>query len=349
VQYLIQRAPLGLALVGQASQTRDSHQFPAIVAGFFRLEPGKLVADPSLPPLGHAYEQPQQGCGNSWGSWHKLVPTRKVTGWARTYACNWLPETFRIGWHEARLELKEDTALVKEKGLQVMYAEGKGWRLYTGGKEAFFPPLGADARGAFSRGTHALLEDRGGAVILVALGGPLEYRYGRDGSISLWYTPQAAELKKGDALAYSIGFAGAAGGTSAEAMLDFCRRFGIASPGAAGENAASLARQAARQLPVLEIGRDAEAALRRAFPRPRCPVSCLRLLRDDSDNWAVELLDRARPWPNHRALPVRDGRAESQARSGHGGQRSLHRASCHLRSERRQNSRLLGGTGAMVR
>ena len=28
-----------------------------------------------------------------------------------------------------------------------------------------------------------------------------------------------------------------------------------------------------------------------------------------NDNWSVQLLDKQRPWPNHRALPIRDGKA----------------------------------------
>jgi len=31
-----------------------------------------------------------------------------------------------------------------------------------------------------------------------------------------------------------------------------------------------------------------------------------------NDNWSVQLADYARPWPNHRGLPVRDGRAYAQ-------------------------------------
>jgi len=257
-------------------------------------------------PLGHTYEQPQHGCGNSWGSWHKLVPTRKITGWARTYACNWLPETFRIGWHEAKLTLKEDTAVEKDKGIPMMYAEGKGWRLYADGKEPL--PLDADARGAFRRGAFAALDDKGGAVILVALAGPLEYRYGKGGTISLSYVPQENELKKGAEIAYSFGFAGAAGGMPAEALLDFARKFGVASPGTAGY-APQVAR--GKQLDNYLAWRlDAQGtAVEARVPKAAMPAYVPAIVEGLNDNWSVELLDRARPWPNHRALPVRDGRA----------------------------------------
>ncbi|MCY3023972.1 MAG: hypothetical protein NTW87_33755, partial [Planctomycetota bacterium] len=257
-------------------------------------------------PLGHPYEQPQHGSGNSWGSWHKLVPTRKAAGWARTYACNWLPETFRIGWHEAKLQLKEDTTVDKDKGIPVMYAEGKNWRLYANGKDAL--PLDADARGPFRRGSFALLDDRGGAVILAALDGPLDYRYSKGGVISLYYAPQSPELKKGDELAYSIGFAGAAGGTPTEAMLEFARNFGISSPGTAGY-APQVSR--GKQLDnYLWWKLNAEgAAVEARVPKAAMPGFVPVIVEGLNDNWSVEILDRARPWPNHRALPVRDGRA----------------------------------------
>ena len=31
-----------------------------------------------------------------------------------------------------------------------------------------------------------------------------------------------------------------------------------------------------------------------------------------NDRWSVQLLERNRPWPNHRALPVRGGRAYAE-------------------------------------
>jgi len=270
----------------------------------------RLAYDPAeegakTTPLGHAYEQPQHGQGNSWGSWHKLVPTRKITGWARTYACNWLPETFRIGWHEVKLEIKEDTRPEIYKRLQVMYAEGKGWRLYSDGKE---PLPDADARGDFRRGTFALLEDKGGAVIFMALDGPLEYRYGKGGTLSLCYSGSAGVLKKGETLAYSFGFAGAAGGTPAEAIVDFARKFGIVAPGTAGY--APQVRSGKQLDNYLWWKLEAEGSgIEARVPKAALPAFVPVVVEGLNDNWSVEILDRARPWPNHRALPIRDGRA----------------------------------------
>jgi hypothetical protein len=118
-------------------------------------EPAVCLAldSPTLPIDGHPYEQPQHGWGNSWGSWHKLVPTRLLTGWSRIHACNWLPEEFRIGWFETNVTLK-DRVVLPDGGLEVMHASLPGWVLRRG-EDVLAAPDAASAEGAFTRGTFA--------------------------------------------------------------------------------------------------------------------------------------------------------------------------------------------------
>jgi len=258
--------------------------------------------------LGHSYEQPQHGWGNSWGSWHRLVPTRKLGGWSRTYACNWLTEGFRIGWHETDAKLKEAVSLPKG-GPQVMYASMPGWRLHRGEKTLAAPEMPAE--GAFTRGTYATLAHPGGSVIVVALDDQLSFRYRKGGHLSLHYVPKRGELVKGERLHFRVGFAGAGSGTTTAQILDFARKFGIARPGKPGYSPKVTRGKQLDSYLVWRLdgqGVGIEAAVPRAEMPGFLPVSVEGL----NDNWSVFLLDRKRKGPNFRALPIRDGRAFAQ-------------------------------------
>ena len=130
---------------------------PEIAIGHsdFRLGYDPAETGAKTTPLGHAYEQPQDGSGNSWGGWYRLIPTRKLEGYARTYAANWLTRGFRLGWHETRATLKDSCHLEPGKGLRVMFASGN-WRLHTVGRRIDAAP------GRFDRGTFFTLDDPGG-------------------------------------------------------------------------------------------------------------------------------------------------------------------------------------------
>ncbi|HEY3321769.1 MAG TPA: hypothetical protein VGP72_14960 [Planctomycetota bacterium] len=260
-------------------------------------------------PLGHEYQQPQHGIGNSWGSWHKLVPTKKLSGFARTYACNWLPGGFRIGAHAVHGTLKEDLIVDPKTPLRVMQAEGKGWRLYTGGDEPL--PLDKDARGPFVRGNYAVLEDKGGAVVLTGMYGTLEYEYGKGGTLSLIYPCGEKGLKKGTNIFFYVGFAGASGATKLDALLEFARKMGIAKPGTTGYMPQiSRGKQVDNYLVLWLESKD--GAIEVKIPKADIPAFVPAIVQRLNENWSVELLDRARPWPNHRALPIRQGFAVAQ-------------------------------------
>ena len=260
--------------------------------------------------LGHPYEQPQHGWGNAWGGWHRLVPTRRIHGWSRVYACNWLPEQFRIGWHETIVTLKESVDVGKD-GLQVMYASTPGWVLRRGDKVIASPGAPA-SEGPFTRGTFATLEHGGGSVVVMALDDHLlRYRYGRGGALSLHYVTSKGTFSKGQIIHVKVAFAGAASGTTTARMLDFARKFGIASPGTPGYSP-RITR--GRQLDTCLLWRlDAQgSAVEAKIPRADMPGFLPASIEGLNDNWSVFLLDRNRKGPNVRALPIRDGRAFAQ-------------------------------------
>ncbi len=274
----------------------------------------KLGYDPAergaeKTPFGHPYQQPQEGWGNAWGGWHRLIPTRKAVGWIRLYACNWLPDEFRLGWHEAYLTLKEDVTVDQSRGIPVMSASGQGWTIYRGEQViAKLEKPGKAAQGPFVPGTFATLVDKGGAVVVAAMDRQLQFRYGGHGTLALHYVPAEKILPKGTELRFKIGFAGAAALTPVERMLEFARQFGIAEP---GKTAYKPKFRRGRQLSNLLLwrveakGGAIEARIPRVGLHGFLPV-CVENL---NDNWSVQLLDKARKWPNHRALPIRDGRA----------------------------------------
>ncbi|HRT95584.1 MAG TPA: hypothetical protein P5532_14240 [Planctomycetota bacterium] len=260
-------------------------------------------------PLGHPYEQPQHGWGNSWGGWHRLVPTKLLSGWSRTYACNWIPGEFRIGTHVTNVVMKEAAALGKD-GLQVMNANMPGWVLREGDK-VIATPDSPDCQGEFKQGTFATLEEKGGSALLIALDNELQYRYRKGGHISLHFAPKGGQLAKGDHVAYAIGFAGAASGTKTERMLDFARKFGIVERGKTGyQSTITRGKQLDNLLLWLLDGEG--VGVEAKMPKAEMPGFLPAAVANLNDRWSVWLLDRKRTWPNVRALPIRDGTASAQ-------------------------------------
>jgi len=271
-----------------------------IALGF---DPAEKGAEKS--PLGHPYEQPQDGWGNAWGGWHRLIPTRKVTGWARTYACTWLTETFRIGWFEVNLTAK-DSIDTKGKGIVMVSANGTLWR----GGEIVAAPESGPVSGAFSRGTFATLEDKGGSVVLIGTGDDIAYEYNK-GNLVLYYRPGKTEFAKGDAIRYSVAFAGASAGTTTAKMVEFAQKFGVAKPGTTGYAPRLKSGKLIDYYLVWRLdgqGKGIDASVAKADMPGFLPL-CVENL---NDNWSAWLLDRARVKPNYRGLPIRDGRAWAQ-------------------------------------
>ena len=278
---------------------------PEIVVGQYGFQlaydPAEVKAEKS--PLGHAYEQPQQGFGNSWSSWHKLVPTRKISGWARLHACNWLTEGFRVGWSEVRLTVKEPVAVETNKGgLPIGYTQGV---IYRDGK----PVTGKDvqtSRGAFGRGVFSLMESEAGAVVVIGMGDKVDY-VSNGMNLSFLYNAGKAELPVGEAVNYTFAFAGADGRTTVDQMLDFVKKFGVFTPGTVGYKPEIKAGKQIDNYLVWRLdgqGSGVDATI----PKAAMPAFLTASVENLNDNWSVHFVDKARQWPNHRALPIRDGR-----------------------------------------
>ncbi|MFP4057264.1 MAG: hypothetical protein ACLF0G_10390 [Candidatus Brocadiia bacterium] len=258
--------------------------------------------------LGHPYEQPQHGWGNSWGSWHRLVPAQVLDGWSRTYACNWLTQGFRIGWHETDAPLKKAVSLGQE-GLPVMDASMPGWRVYRGGKLVASPDA-PSAAGAFERGTFATYGDRGGSVVVAALDGPLRYSL-RKGRLALHYVPGQRELAAGERIRFRVGFAGAGYGTTEADTVDFAHKFAVARPGQPGY-AAEVTRGKVLDTALVWRLEAEDGAIEAKVPKTPMPGFLPLCLEGLNDHWSVVLLDRGREGPNFRSLPRREGRAWAQ-------------------------------------
>jgi hypothetical protein len=291
----------------------------AVGQGNYRLayDPADTGADRS--PLGHAYGKPYMDCGNAWSSWHKLVPTRTLSGWSRTYAAVARPpDGFRLGWHETDVTLKDAVMVDVTNGFQVMYPDMGGWIFYRDGKVEAEPNGTNRPFAPFERGLFGIQRHVGGNVLLIPMSGPLQYRYLGNGGFSLAYRPLKSPMAAGDRIHFEVGFAGVRGEVSAEKMLAYAANMGVAKPGTVGY-APKLSR--GKQLDNYLVwrldgkeGNGIEAKIPKVDLLGRLTVTVEGL----NDNWSVQLLDRAKKIAppevtgNTRGLPIRDGRCFAQ-------------------------------------
>jgi len=287
----------------------------AIGQGNYQLGYDPAEENAKVTPLGYPYQQPQAGIGNAWGSWHHLIPTRKVKGWERTYICNYLPpDAFRIGWLETKLEVKDTITIEKEKGFRVMYAGGNNWTIYQDGKPVATPEQKQnEVTGPFRRGTLAVLEDKSGAILAIPMDDQLTYHYYHGGTFSLFYAPAGkTELGKGDALHYTVALVGGPGRKTSADILDFAGKFGVIKPGAIGYTPVLSSGKTQDNYLVWQLaaenGEKIEAKLAKVDLHALLPV-CVTGLHE---NWSVFLLDRARKGINFRALSIIDGASYAQ-------------------------------------
>jgi len=258
--------------------------------------------------LGHTYEQPQLGWGNSWGSWHRLVETRVLAGWMRLAACNWMPGTFRSGWQQSDLKLKREV-LIPEGGLRVASCSTPGWALYRGGRRVGTP--GVEAAAKMERGVYAVLEHVGGGVVVAGLDGPLTARVDKHGRLDVHYTPPAKTLAAGEAIRYTLGFGGADGRNKLPALLGYARAYGLAGDRAEGFVSEVRRGKVLGDRLIWRV-QPVDGALEATLRGPDLPGLLPTRIEGLNDNWAVWLVDRKRTNPNVRALPVRDGVAYAQ-------------------------------------
>ena len=264
-----------------------------------------LEENAKTTPLGQPYDGRQVGYGNAWGSWHHLIPTRKIAGWGRIYATTWLTEGFRVGMYEGNYRATAAIDL-PAKGLVVTACRGELWKdgQQIGGADT--PGLS----GPFDRGTFLTLRDPGGAVVLAGNGDGLVYEYSK-GNLTLYYRPATLTLAAGDVIHYTVRFAGAGGQTTTEALLDFARKFGVFTPGTPGYQPHMIAGTT-RDTSVFWHTDAAGASVQARIAKTAMPGFLTACVDGLNDHWSVWLLDKARTGPNVRALPIRDGRAWAQ-------------------------------------
>ncbi len=258
-----------------------------------------------VTPLGHPYDQRQEGYGNSWGSWHRLVPTQKIEGFARIYAATWLTEGFRIGGYEANLRVKSGIEM-PEKGLTVTQCPGELWK----NGEKIGTSDTQNIKGDFSPGVILILQHLGGAVVLMGTGGNLTYEYSK-GMLTVYYQTTKFTLLPGDVIKYNLLFAGAGGQTKNDEIINFARQFGVLTPGTAGYKPIMTAGKTISNYCLWNVdamGKSVQAKIAKTV-MPGFLTACIDGL---NDKWSVYLLDKARTAPNFRALPIRDGRAWAQ-------------------------------------
>ena len=255
---------------------------------------------------GHPYVSPEkQGHigRNAWTSWYRLVPLKKLSGWARVHVCAWLPEELRTGWLDVYWKLIDDVTL-GEKGVQFGYFQG-ACEVYQRGKLVASPEKGI-SRGKFDRGTIALTP----TGMLIALDDGLTYDFNPK-LFRLSYLPENAALKKDDELRMRVAFAGGAHGTPKRKLAAFASQFGITEPGTVAYRPRLLKGKEIDNYFTWRLD-GAATGIAAVIPKTVMHGHLTTTVENLNDNWTVQLLDRARSWPNHRELPIREGRAYAQ-------------------------------------
>jgi hypothetical protein len=106
-------------------------------------------------------------------------------------------------------------------------------------------------------------------------------------------------------------FAGADGRTPLASLLAFADAFGVSTPGkTACRPEVKRGKVLDTYLTLALAAQDGAAEVKLA--KTVLPGFLTTLVQGLNDNWSVHLVDRARAWPNHRALPIRDGRSYAE-------------------------------------
>jgi hypothetical protein len=283
--------------------------------GNFRLayDPAEYGAETTR--LGHEYLEPEkQGRGgkNAWSSWHRLVPTARLDGWWRVWATPLLmpskERSARFGGWEVSASLKEAVAREDGEALFTLHC-GKGWTLYEDGRYISAAP-DRSISGTFGRGTVALNITPTGSVAVLGNDHHLTYRM-QGSALRIDYRPPETSLPQGAEIYAFIPWVGTAGAVDELALLKLLDNFGVAAPGRTAYRP-EVRRGESLDAYLYWRARAAGGSFLARLPRTELLNFVPLALEGLNDNWSVHLLDRARPWPNHRALPIRDGRAFAQ-------------------------------------
>ena len=280
------------------------------------------ASEKTQTPLGYPYEDKQPAKGNAWSSWHNLVPTKVLTGWARIYAT--VPmlgdQAFRVGWHQTHLELKKQVTLESNEnqpaGIPAM-GSGGSWKIYKNGELVAQPQTDANKRkresGEFGKGVYAVQQTPNGDAMVIG-GEDLSYQImsGKRNRMRLFHDPGRTELPKGATLDCTIEFVGAGAHVTGDQLHAFARNFGIAEPGHVGYDATVSRGQEKDNYLKWRLAAEngaVEATTRKAAHLGAYLTTVISGL---NGKWSVQMLDRQKSWPNHRALPIRDGKAYAQ-------------------------------------
>ena len=298
---------------------------PDMSAGqaYFRLAYDPEARDKTETPLGYPYEKKQPAKGNAWSSWHKLLPTNVLSGWTRVYTTTPLlcDHTFRVSWHETKAVFKKTVELPPEQVdaggspvIRTMTAGGE-WRLYRQGKQVAGPEMSEETRpvveGRFDRGIYAIRETPNGDAMVIGYGNRLGYQYKSGGRLNIHYHPASQRIEKGTTLRPMVPFVGAAASESAEDLQEFAHQFGVAEPGKVGYEANLTRGKELDNYLLWRLEADSGAILAET-QKAALGAYLTTVVSGLNGNWSVHLLDRQMPWPNHRALPSRDGKAYAQ-------------------------------------
>jgi hypothetical protein len=100
-------------------------------------------------------------------------------------------------------------------------------------------------------------------------------------------------------------------GTPAAVMLKFAHDFGVAKGGQVGYKATiSRGKQIDNYLYWRLDGQL--SGVEAKIPKAALNGLLATVVENLNDNWSVHLLDKGMAWPNHRALPIRDGKAYAE-------------------------------------
>ena len=256
-------------------------------------------------PLGHDYQEPaKQGQigKNAWTSWYHLVPTRLMSGWVRLHGTPASLGDVRLGKYQVHLSTKEDVPIAAETGWEFLRVPMVP-RLYVDGALA---PTGSQsaATGAFPRGTVAVFETPGGTAVLCGDGTGLTYRVDK-GAFILAYRPGNNVFAKGKASEIVVPFLGISNRLHLNDVLDTLAAFGILRPGKVGyphqiQRGTTLSSYAFWRVQAKD------GAFECQIPKVALTAMIPVQVEGLNDRWSAFVVDRKRPAPNYRPIPVRD-------------------------------------------
>lgn len=280
----------------------------------------KLAYDPAeygaeKTPIGIPYEEPEkQGKigKNAWTSWFHLVPTKFLSGWYRLWATPVLGPTreqvARFGALQVHAVMKQNVRL--EAGESVVDTHGGGgWEIYRGEKLLADGSV-KETSGEFGRGTFALKMSPKGSVALIGTDAGMQYRV-KGGRLSIVSVHERERLEKGAVTDFFTPWIGFSGAVTPRQARECLADFGVLDPGRTGYSAEVTAGEDLDRYLFWRVRAEDGGFAARIEQRDLLNFIPL-IVEGLNERWSAHLLVRNRQWPNHRALPLREGRGCAQ-------------------------------------